>query len=226
MTVPVQTNGPIIGTVRGSVDTPVTVIAPGIMPPPAAPVVAPVPPVVTPPVEGAPVVPPVPPVVGQPDPNSLESLPEFWQKEVRSLRDEAAAKRVALKDATEKLAGAKSPEEFAKVQQDFARDILLAEAKVVLYENELPLGALAYLKGSTREELVASAQGLKTLFNVSPQTPASPVTTPAPALPGIPNPLPDNLTGGLTPGGGSTEKYDPAALAEQISKANRGYIRR
>lgn len=159
-------------------------------------------PVVTPPVadapaEGAPV---VPPVEGEPKgdeaPPADEEGKTFDKAYVTKIREEAASWRTQFREAQEKFANAKTPEEFEAANKESAEKIAGLEQQLLVRdiatEFELPAELAAVLKGSTPEELKAHAKVLQKF------APAAPAAT---------------LTGGLDPTDGDDGEMDPRKLA-------------
>lgn len=129
------------------------------------------------------------------------------RNEVRSLRDEAAARRKevqrerqAKEDLQAKLSAAKSEEDFQAAVADYTAKLEAAQTEAlrerVARRFSLPDALADRLRGATEEELTADAESLKGLI-----VPAAP---PAPKNP---------PSGGLNPG---IKAQDPAAIAAQI----------
>ncbi|WP_432482589.1 hypothetical protein [Kineococcus esterisolvens] len=133
---------------------------------------------------------------GQPE--GIESLPEWAQRELRTARQEAANFRTKLRDAEKRLESAKTPEEveaaLAEMREEnakLARKTLVAD---VSRRFDLPDELAELLRGDSKEELEAHAKVLQK-FAV-PQEPQS-------------------LGGGLTPGEQGYESLNPRDLARK-----------
>lgn len=129
------------------------------------------------------------------------------RNEVRSLRDEAAARRKevqrerqAKEDLQAKLSTAKSEEEFQVAVADYTRQLEQAQTETlrerVARRFSLPDALADRLRGSTEEELTTDAEALKGF--ITPAAPPTPQNPPA---------------GGLTP---KVKAQDPASIAAQI----------
>lgn len=98
-----------------------------------------------------------------------DQSPEWMRKELTRVRKEAAAKRTALKEAQEKLANAKTPEEFEAVKTEFQTKIDALEYEVakskVLRENNIPAEYEDLLDGVPADKLEEKAKKLATLAN-------------------------------------------------------------
>ena len=169
---------------------------------------------------------PATPPAGTPDPNAwdIASLPEGAQKYIKELRAEAASYRVSLTEVNEKLSKAKTPEDFAAATESAKKSQRELLVELVATKNNIPDALRDRLRGETREELEADAKVLATAFSLPPAA-ADPGDPSPPAKPVIPNPNPNDLSGGLNPSPSTkTEKYDPAALAAEALKARGGYV--
>lgn len=137
----------------------------------------------------------VDPTIPEPqDPPDDQKTPDWYAKELDKTRKEAAGYRTKLRTTEEKLASAKSQEDYEKLRTDLtaenaklARDLLIAKVG-----KDLPEDLAALLKGDTEDELKKHAEVLKKYV---------PSTTPPGKTP------PPNLGGGLT-GGGKPDNFD------------------
>lgn len=129
----------------------------------------------------------------------VADLPEWARKELTDVRNEAAASRISLREAMAKLEGAKTPEEVATAVAELtAKNAALTQdlaRTTVGTKWHLPPELVAVLTGDTPEALDAHAKLLSKF-----------VTTE--------NEDPENLSGGLTPGGGDGS-FDPVAVAAE-----------
>jgi len=163
-----------------------------------------VPPVITPTVPPAvppivPVIAPtVPPVVDPPAADDVASLPEWAQKQIKDLRQEAADRRTRATTAETALKAAKTPEEFATALAEWTKTNGELERALVAATHNLPDALAARLQGNTREELEADAKALQLLINTPPATGA--------------------LSGGLTPGSDEDGESDPLTLAKRANR--------
>lgn len=119
------------------------------------------------PVEGAPAEPATAPKApeDQPGEMKLEDLPESWQKEIRDLRREAAAKRAAARDEgddrdsqLERIAALEARLEQAEA--DKAEAAASAQKTQILAERGLPTKFLPMLAGADAEAWEQSADSL------------------------------------------------------------------
>jgi hypothetical protein len=127
-------------------------------------------------------------------PDPWDGIPdEFaWAKSaVESANREAAARRVALREAEEKLSKAKTPEEFeAAVNEIKSSEQKLTvdlERERAARKHKLDDEVLEFLTGTTAEQIEAQAAKLAALKPGAPATQTVVVTQPTP-------------TGGITPG--------------------------
>lgn len=127
-----------------------------------------------------------------------DDTPEWVQKELRKTREEAAKYRTRLREAEEKLAGAKTAEEFEAAltemrtkNAELENSLLRAD---VARRFGLPDDLAARLQGADKAALEADAKSLQRY-----------VTT---------NHEPD-LSGGLDPSDGGEADFDPVVLARQ-----------
>lgn len=135
--------------------------------------------------------------------DGLESLPESWQREIRSLRAENADRRTKFNELKEQLDQAKSQEDIDKAVAEYkARaEQLERELSIEKHTRGLPEGAAELVTGNTDEEIKASADKVRKLLEGA----------------GKQGPEPDlDATGGTDPrntGGKATAGTDPRALA-------------
>jgi hypothetical protein len=101
------------------------------------------------------------------DPDPWEKFPaEFnWvRKELEDARKEAADKRVAARELSEKLAEAKTPEDVQKLTAAYDEKIAELETRLVrervARDTKLPDELLEFLTGKTEEEMKAQAAKL------------------------------------------------------------------
>jgi hypothetical protein len=101
------------------------------------------------------------------NPDPWEKFPaEFnWvRKELEDARKEAADKRVAARELSEKLAEAKTPEDVQKLTAAYDEKIAELETKLVrervARDTKLPDELLEFLTGKTEEEMKAQAAKL------------------------------------------------------------------
>lgn len=129
--------------------------------------------------------------------------PAFLKKELERTRRESANYRTQLREAQDKLTGAKTPEEVAAATKELvdklaASDTALTRERVARKTN-LPDELAARLVGTTEAELMADAKALAKLVQSKPEVD------------------PDDLDGGLTP---SREgKFDPVAEARKARRS-------
>lgn len=97
-------------------------------------------------------------------------LPEWAQKERKSLRDEAAKWRTKYRDLETKLTDAKTPEEFQSAVSTFQTEIQELQRKLVIERFELTELQAKRLQGNTLEELEADAKELQELAGVPAAT--------------------------------------------------------
>lgn len=129
------------------------------------------------------------------------------RNEVRSLRDEAAARRKevqrerqAKEDLQAQLSTAKSEDDFQAAVADYTRKLEQAQTETlrerVARRFSLPDALADRLRGATEEELTSDAEALQGL--IAPAAPSAPKNPPS---------------GGLVPG---NKAKDPASIAAQI----------
>lgn len=130
-----------------------------------------------------------------------EKTPDWYEKELTKTRNEAANYRTKLRTTEEKLAAAKSPEDFEAAKQELAAENkkLARDLLVERVGRELPDDLRELLKGDTEEELKAHAEKLKKF------APETKVVTPTPR----------KLGGGLDGNSGGGKDFDPAEVAKQ-----------
>ncbi|WP_326554668.1 hypothetical protein [Micromonospora sp. NBC_01813] len=126
--------------------------------------------------------------------------PEWYERELSKVRNEAAGYRTRLRDAETKLADAKTPEEFesARAELATANQNLERELMVERAGRGLPEELRSVLKGNTEEELKAHAAVLMKFVPTSKVAP------------------PEKLGGGLNAGGGGGDDFDVKDVARQI----------
>lgn len=132
--------------------------------------------------------------------------PQWYEKELAKVRDEAAKYRTRLRDAEAKLSAAKTQEdidaaikEFKEKNAQLERELLIARiAKGDPQKGipALPDALAALLKGETEEELRKHAEELRQF--VQPAAPPPPVS----------------LQGGLDPSN-NNDDFDPEAFANE-----------
>ena len=103
--------------------------------------------------------------------NSLEALLERAERaenELKKVRDEAAARRVENKELSQKLSGAKSPEEFEAAVNEYQTKIAEFERRELIRDvadaHKVPAALRDRLRGESREELEADAKALLEAF--------------------------------------------------------------
>ena len=159
------------------------------------PIVSPV--VITPTVP--PIVPDVPPVVDPPAVvDDMASLPEWAQKQIKDLRQEAADRRTRATTAETALKAAKTPDEFAAALAEWTTKNNDLERALVGSQFQLPDALTALLQGTTREEMETHAKALQLLLAAPPAT--------------------GDLSGGLTPLSDDDGESSPLALAKRANR--------
>lgn len=129
-----------------------------------------------------------------------EGLPEEWawtKTSVENANREAASRRVALREAEDKLKGAKTPEDVQTAVAEFAKkasdlETTLAKERAAR-KHKLDDDVLEFLTGSTEEQIEAQAAKLASLKPAS-QEPLV-VTRPAPSGGVTPATKPNTRTG-------------------------------
>lgn len=108
-------------------------------------------------------------------------LPEefSWLKDdLESTRREAASRRVALREAEEKLKDAKTPEDIATAVAEAAKKSAQLEAELAreraARKHKLDDSLIEFLTGTNEEQIEAQAAKLATLAPSAPRTPAAP----------------------------------------------------
>lgn len=146
-----------------------------------------------------------PPAEGEAPKDPYAGLPdEFaWLKnDLEAIRREAASRRVALREAEEKLKEAKTPEEVQAAVAEATKRNAQLEAELarerVARKHKLNDSLLEFLTGSTEEQIEAQAAKLAALAPVAPQQEPLVVTKTEPR-------------GGVTPGDGSPIELDGRA---------------
>ncbi|EFL15330.1 hypothetical protein [Streptomyces sp. C] len=129
---------------------------------------------------------------------SEDELPPWARKELTKARTEAAGYRTRLRDAEEKLSGAKTAEEFeaalSEVKAENARLERSVLVATVARKFDLPETLASRLTGATPEELEADAKALQALL--------APTAPPA-------------LSGGLDPSDEDDGEMNPRKLARR-----------
>lgn len=172
---------------------PVIETVPPVITPTVPPVVPPIVPVITPTVPPA-----VDPPVVDPPADDVASLPDWAQKQIKDLRQEAADRRTRATTAETALKAAKTPEEFATALAEWTKTNTDLERALVAARFQLPETLADRLKGTTREELEADAKALQLLINTPPAT--------------------GDLSGGLTPNSDEDGESSPLALAKRANR--------
>lgn len=101
-----------------------------------------------------------------------DALPEWAKKKISDLNTENAGWRTKFRDAEQKLAAAKTPEEFAAAQADFAKERIELERALVIATAGIPEELQEFVTGTTKEELEASAAKLAKFVTPAPRQPA------------------------------------------------------
>jgi hypothetical protein len=134
-----------------------------------------------------------------------EGLPEEWawtKEAVNSANREAASRRVALREAEDKLKDAKSPEEVQAAIAEYQKkgtelESTLARERAAR-KHKLSDDVLEFLTGTTEEQIEAQAAKLAALKPAGEPAPPRVVTVPAPS-------------GGVTPVNAPPEQDGKAA---------------
>lgn len=125
-------------------------------------------------------------------------LPEWARNELSRVRQEAADRRVQLREAQEALTKAKTPEEFAAATKELTEKVAVLERTIlvnsVASQFDLPEALAARLKGDTKEELEADAKMLAQFA--------------------VPEVEPQTLRGGLNPSDDDSS-FDPVAASRK-----------
>ena len=100
------------------------------------------------------------------------ALPEWAKKKISDLNAENANWRTKFREAEQKLASAKTPEEFAAAQADFAKQRTDLERALVIATAGIPEELQEFVQGTTKEELEASAAKLAKFVKEPPRQPA------------------------------------------------------
>ena len=100
------------------------------------------------------------------------AAPEWAKKKISDLNAENANWRTKFRDAEQKLAAAKTPEEFAKLQADFTKERTELERALVIASAGIPEELQEFVTGTTKEELEASAAKLAKFVKEPPRQPA------------------------------------------------------
>jgi hypothetical protein len=137
------------------------------------------------------------------DTAGLDELPDWARKRLTKANAEAANYRTRLREAEQKLTGAKTVEEFEAAVADVkaANERLESELlrERVARKFDLPDDLAGRLRGATAEELEADATALQKYATPSP---------------------PASLSGGLDPSDGDAV-FDPVAEARKARSARR-----
>lgn len=131
------------------------------------------------------------------DDGDHDELPEWGRKQLTKARKDAANYRQRLAEANEKLAAAKSTEDFEAVQQELAKVTLALETERIANRHGLPEELRAVLRGDSAEEVEANAALL------------------AKFVTGTNHVNPDDLSGGLDPSTSGAVMEDPRTLARK-----------
>lgn len=130
-------------------------------------------------------------------------LPEWARNELTRVRNEAAERRVQLREAQEALSKAKTPEEFEAATTALTEKVTALERQIlvndVASQFDLPPALAARLSGDTEEELKADAKLLAQFITTESD--------------------PESLGGGLNPGGSSDESFDPVAASRKARQS-------
>lgn len=120
-----------------------------------------------------------------------DGIPDEWawtKGVVESANREAASRRVALREAEEKLAAAKTPEEFEAAVSEFRNGQAKLEADLAreraARKHSLSDEVLEFLTGTTEEQIEAQAAklaGLKPAATSEDPTPVRVITAPVPS---------------------------------------------
>lgn len=131
--------------------------------------------------------------------NKDSELPEWARNELTRVRGEAAERRVQLREAQEALSKAKTPEDIEAATKDLTEKVEKLERTIlvndVASQFDLPPELAARLSGDTEEELKADAKLLAKFITTDSE--------------------PENLGGGLNPGGSSDQSFDPVAASRK-----------
>lgn len=127
------------------------------------------------------------------------ALPEWAKKKISDLNAENANWRTKFREAEQKLASAKTPEEFAAAQSDFAKQRTDLERALVIATAGIPEELQEFVQGTTKEELEASAAKLAKFVKEPPRQPAPK----------------DELNGGQKP---RSDEDDASAVAAAIAR--------
>jgi hypothetical protein len=140
----------------------------------------------------------------KPEAKPADDLPEWAQKELTSVRAEAANYRTRLRDAEATLANAKTPEEVAAAIAELTdknakleRSLLVRD---VAAEYKLPSELAELLQGDDIDALKEHAKKL------------------AKFAPADEEQIPEALGGGLTPNDDSDTEMDPRKLARRVRR--------
>lgn len=101
-----------------------------------------------------------------------DALPEWAKKKISDLNAESASWRTKFRDAEQKLANAKTPEDFAAAAAEFATQRTALERELVIAKAGLPEELHEFVTGTTQEELETSAAKLAKFVKPEPKQPA------------------------------------------------------
>ncbi|WP_203791307.1 hypothetical protein [Paractinoplanes rishiriensis] len=136
----------------------------------------------------------------------LAALPDWAREQITRANAQAANYRTRLRDAEQRLDGAKTADDFKQAVAEVKADNNRLEHELlrerVARRFELPDDLAARLQGKTAEELEADAKALQKY------------ATPAPAAPGT-------LAGGLDPTDDGDTETDPRELARRYGGRRR-----
>lgn len=140
----------------------------------------------------------------KPEVKPSDELPEWAQKELTSVRAEAANYRTKLREAEQALSGAKTPEEVAAAIAELTEQNAKLERSLlvrdVAAEFKLPAELAEVLKGDDIDALKEHAKKLAKF------APADEVH------------VPESLGGGLTPNDDDDTEMDPRKLARRTRR--------
>jgi hypothetical protein len=141
-----------------------------------------------------------------------EGLPDEWswtKNAVETANREAASRRVALREAEDKLKDAKTPEEFNAVMTEYttkAAELETAlERERAARKHGLDDDVLEFITGKTPEEIEKQAAKLAGLKKPAGETPPKVITQPAPS-------------GGVSPSNGAPKEDNGRDLWRQYKE--------
>ncbi len=140
--------------------------------------------------------------------STQQKTPEWYEKELTKVRNEAGSYRTKLREAEAKLVAAKTPEEFEKATKELrdANAALDRKLMIATVGKDLPAELQAVLKGDTEEELKAHAEVLKKFV---------PATEKVDDVNDKSKKTPRNLGGGLN-GKQDKDDFDPVEIATKV----------